>query len=143
MLDQIFVRRKLKFIAEDLKHLEDFSDYTLDDLAKDYMKHAAVERLLERIVVRATDINNHLIAEIGQGVEKVRGYGDSFLQLAEFGLYSQGVAQKLADDAKFRNVLVHEYNNIDKLLVYKKIKEVLDDFHKYGQHIITFLEKQQ
>jgi len=120
MLDEIFIRRKLKLIAEDLNYLKEFGEYDLDKLAKDFLKLAVTERLLERIVIRATDINNHLIAELGEGTEEIRGYADTFQRLVNFKIYSQDLAEKLAEDAKFRNILVHEYNNIDKDLIHKK-----------------------
>lgn len=142
MLDQIFIRRKLKMIAEDLDYLEEFNDYSLDELAKDFIKLAAVERLLERIVIRATDINNHIITELGKGIEKIRSYADSFKELTNFNIYSQDTAEKLAEDARFRNILVHEYNNVDKKLIHKKIKEVIDDFNKYSNSILEFLKKE-
>lgn len=141
MFDKIFIRRKLKLIAEDLDHLKEFGDYDLDELAKDFIKLAATERILERIVIRAIDVNNHLIAELGEGIEKIRGYADTFKALVNFEIYSQDMAEKLAEDAKFRNILVHEYNNVDKNLIHKKIKNVIDDFNKYSNFILEFLEK--
>ncbi|MFH1838647.1 MAG: DUF86 domain-containing protein [Candidatus Kuenenbacteria bacterium] len=141
MLDQIFIKRKLKMIAEDVDYLEQFRDYNLDNLAKDFIKLVAVERLLERIVIRAIDINNHLIIELGKGIEKIRGYADIFKELVNFKIYSQDIAKKLAEDARFRNILVHEYNNVDKNLIHKKIKEVIDDFNKYSNSILKFLKK--
>jgi uncharacterized protein YutE (UPF0331/DUF86 family) len=143
MLDKVFIKRKLKMIAEDLDYLKEFHSYSLDDLAKEFIKLAAVERLLERIIIRAVDINNHLIVETGKGIEKIRGYADTFLCLADFKIYSQNIAKKLAKDAKFRNVLVHEYNNVDKNLIHKKIKEIINDFNKYSNYILEFLEKEK
>lgn len=142
MSDKNFIKRKLKLIAEDLEYLEEFSDYSLDELAKDFVKQAAVERLLERIVIRAIDINNHLIAELGKGIEKVRGYQDSFLRLADFEIYPKEFAEKIGESARFRNILVHEYNDLDKKLIHRKIKELLDDFIRYSNYILKFIEKE-
>src|SRR3989344_3386938 len=141
MIDKNFIKRKLKLMAEDLGYLEKFGDYNLSELAKDFMKQAAVERILERIVIRATDINNHLIAELGKGVEKVRGYRDGFLRLADLGVYSQDFSEKMGDNARFRNILVHEYNNIEPELIHKKVREVLENFRQYSNYILKFIEK--
>lgn len=139
MLDKNFIKRKLKLILEDVKNLEELKDCTLDELAKDFYKLNTAERLLEKIVIRATDVNNHLISEIGEGIEKVRGYYDSFIVLSDLGVYPKKFAERVANDVKFRNILVHEYNNIDKNLVHKKIKEVLDNFHNYSKYILKFI----
>lgn len=130
-------------ITEDLDCLKEFRDYSLDDLAKDFLKQAAVERMLERIVIRAVDINNHIIIEKGKGIEKIRGYADTFKELVNFKIYSQDLAKKLSEDARFRNILVHEYNNVDKNLIHKKMKEVIDDFNKYSASILKFLTKEK
>lgn len=124
-------------------HLEELKDYTLNELAKDFYKLNTAERLLEKIIIRATDINNHLIAELGAGTERVRGYFDSFIVLAKLGVYPQEFAEKVAENGKFCNVLVHEYNNFEKNLIHKKISEVLDDFGQYCGYILKFLEKQK
>lgn len=143
MLDENFIKRKLKLMAEDMKNLEELRNYSLDDLAKDFYKLNAAERLLEKIVIRASDINSHLISELGKGIEKVRGYYDSFIVLAELRVYPAEFSKRVADDVKFRNILIHEYNNIDKNLIHKKIKEVLDDFNQYSNYILEFIEKQK
>ncbi len=141
MLDQVFVKRKLKMIAEDLAFLEQFRNYSLDDLTKDFLKQAAAERLLERIVIRVIDVNNHLILESGKGIEEIRGYADTFKVLADCKIYSQDLSKKLTEDARFRNILKREYNNVDKNLIHKKIKDVIDDFNKYLKSILGFLNK--
>jgi uncharacterized protein YutE (UPF0331/DUF86 family) len=141
MLDKDFIERKIKLITEDMEHLREFQNYSLDDLAKDFIKQAAAERFLERIIIRTVDINNHLIAELGKGTEEVRGYYDTFIVLANFRIYSENFAKQIAENVKFRNLLVHEYNKIDKTLIHKKIKEVLDDFGKYLNYILKFIEK--
>ena len=89
MLDENFIKRKLKLMAEDMGYLEELKDYSLNDLAKDFYKLNTAERLLEKIVIRATDINNHLISELGEGIEKVRGYYDSFIVLASLKVYPE------------------------------------------------------
>lgn len=141
MLDEQFIKRKLKLISEDMGHLEELKNFSLYELAKDFYKLNTAERLLEKIVIRATDINNHLISEIGQGMEKVRGYYDSFVALAELKVYPEEFSKKVAEDVRFRNILVHEYNNIDKNLIHKKIGDVLNDFGEYSNYILKFIKK--
>src|SRR4030066_409588 len=66
---------------------------------------------LEKIIMRAIDINQHMIAELGRGDERVRGYEDTFYILSQFGIYSEEFAKQIAPSAGLRNRLVHEYNN--------------------------------
>jgi len=68
MLDKNFIIRKVKLIHEELSHLEELSNFSVEEIAADYKKTAIVERLLEKIITRAIDINQHIIAEMGKGI---------------------------------------------------------------------------
>ena len=70
MIRPEFVHRKLQLIADDLGRLVRFKDETLESLTGDDVKLAAVERMLERIVLRAVDINEHLVSELATGEER-------------------------------------------------------------------------
>ena len=45
--------------------------------------------------------------------------------------------------AGFRNLLVHEYLNIDPRRVYENWQEHLGDFVKFSEYIIRYLEEKQ
>jgi len=64
MLRPELVQRKLHLIADDLGHLTGFGGITREELVADPIRLAAVERILERIVLRAIDVNEHLIAAL-------------------------------------------------------------------------------
>lgn len=102
MLRPEFVERKLQLIAEDLGRLTDFRDVSYDDLVADPMKLAAVERMLERIVLRAIDVNEHPIGGLASGAEDRTTritYRDTFLRLADHGVYPSEFAQRIASSA--------------------------------------------
>lgn len=142
MLNPPFIQRKIKLIQEDLSKLEPLAHLSFDTVAKDPMKYGAAERYLERIVTRAIDINRHLIAELGTGKEVARTYQDTFLRLADLNIYPEKFAQTIAPSAGLRNVLVHEYDEIDKRLVYKSVGMALSKYAKYCDFLLKFLEKQ-
>lgn len=96
MLDKDFLQRKIKLIQEDLSRLEELGQYSFSEIAADFVKMGAVERLLEKIIMRAIDINQHLIAELGRGEEKIRGYEDTFYVLVNFKVYPETFARKIA-----------------------------------------------
>lgn len=111
MLNKPLIRRKLHLIVEELGRLLHFRDVSLEALMQDFIRQAAVERILERIIHRAIDINTHLIVELTTGgEEKITRltYRDTFLQLAELGVYLRDFAESIARSVGLRNVLVHE-----------------------------------
>ena len=124
MIRREFVLRKLQLIADDLERLMRFTDETLESLTADDLKLAAVERILERIVMRAIDVNEHLISELatGEGRSTRLTYRDTFLLLSELGVYSKQFAEQIARSAGLRNILVHDYNDVDRKIVHGSIK---------------------
>lgn len=141
MLNPAFIHRKIKLIQEDLSKLEPLTHLSFDTVAKDPMKYGAAERYLERIITRAIDVNRHLIAELGNGSETTRTYEDSFLRLADLKIYPEKFAHVIAPSAGLRNVLVHEYDEVDKRLVYKSVGMALSEYAKYCGYLLKFLNK--
>lgn len=142
MLDKDLIQRKVKLIQEDLSRLEELGAFTFDEIAKDSVKMSAVERWLEKIIMRAIDINQHIIAECGTGKEKVRGYEDTFHALADLGVYPKDFGAKIAPSAGLRNRLVHEYNDTDEEIIYASVKDAVAEYAEYCRHILAFLDRQ-
>ncbi|MEK7586574.1 MAG: DUF86 domain-containing protein, partial [Patescibacteria group bacterium] len=143
MIKNKFVRRKITLIQNELSQLEPFKDLTLDSVASDFIKQAAVERIFERIVMRALDINSHLISELAdKKTSPPLNYRETFTKLCEFSIYSKEFGQEISKSVGTRNVLVHEYDEVDYTKVYIKISDFLNGYRQYCQHLLDFLEKQ-
>jgi len=140
-IDIHFIRRKIKLIQEDLSELDGLAHYSFDEISKDHIKYLAVERLLEKIIIRAIDINHHMIAELGRGDERVRGYEDTFYILSQLGIYGEEFAKQIAPSAGLRNRLVHEYNNTRQDIIYKSVSDAVTQYVKYCDSILKFIEK--
>lgn len=142
MLRPELIRRKLQLIAEDLERLARFRDETLESLTADDVKLAAVERVLERMVMRAIDVNEHLIAELasGEGRATRLSYRDTFLMLVDLGVYPRELAERVAASAGLRNILVHDYNDADRSIVHGSIRSGLRDYQEYVDQVTAFLD---
>lgn len=144
MLDPIFIRRKIKWIQEDLKHLEEFRDFTFEEMARDWTRWNALEWALAKIIGRAIDINQHLIAELGRkDITPPKDYTESFLLLKIFNVLPEDFLNQIAKSAGFRNRIIHEYNEIDKNLVYNTVGEAIEQYAQYCNYILEFLDKQR
>jgi len=140
MLDSELIQRKVNLIREDLIKLEDFKKLSFDKLAKDWLKWNALEHIFMKIIGRGIDINEHLIAELGgPGTKAPRDYRETFLGLVELKVLPQEFAQEIAKSAGFRNAIVHEYNEIDKNVVYRTVGEAIKQYTEYCQYILNFL----
>lgn len=138
MLRKNFIKRKIKLIQDDLDKLSELKKFSFKEISGDFYKLAALERLLERIIVRAIDINEHIILEAGTN-EEIKGYRDTFIILAKFKVYSKKFASEIAKSAGLRNAIVHEYDNLDLSLIYKSVKEALEQYFKYCKYILKYI----
>ena len=144
MLRPEFIRRKLHLIADDLGRLLPYRDETWESITADYIKLAALERLIKRIVMRVIDINERLIAELGSGTESRTArltYRETFLKLVGLGIYPGDFAERIAQSASLRNILVHDYNDADRKVVCGSIRPCLNDYREYVELVTEFLDK--
>ncbi|KKU04832.1 MAG: hypothetical protein UX07_C0026G0012 [Parcubacteria group bacterium GW2011_GWA2_45_30] len=142
MLDPIFIKRKIKFIQEDLKRLEIFKGFTINEIASDWMKWNSLEWTLAKIIGRALDINRHVIAELARAdIEPPAKHRETFLRLANLKVLPKDFAEKIAESAGFRNRVIHEYNNLDKNKVYETVNEALEQYANYCRYLLEYLDK--
>jgi uncharacterized protein YutE (UPF0331/DUF86 family) len=67
---------------------------------------------------------------------------DAFAELAKLELIERGLAQKLQRAVDFRNVLVHEYTEVDWKIVMRVIRTDMRDLAAFGKVVLKLLEKQ-
>lgn len=143
MLREKFIRKKIELIHKDLGRLQPFAQMTFDEVAKDWMRYNAVERLLEKIIGRGIDINQHIISElVSIQVAAPLEYRETFLKLAELKVLPEDFAKEISESAGFRNVLVHEYNEVDEHTVYRSVGGAIGQYSRYCDYILKFLQNQ-
>ena len=144
MLRPEFVHRKLQLVTDDLGYLAEYRGLSHEALVNDPFALAAVERLLERIVMRAVDVNQHLVVALATGREAQTTrltYRDSFVRLASLGALEDEFATDIARSAGLRNVLVHDYNDTDRALVHAAIGLCLAQYPRYVRDLTDFLDR--
>lgn len=136
------VKRKIDLIQDELVNLEKLAKFSLQEITEDFLKQAALERILERIIVRAIDINQHLIAELApKEVSPPKDYKETFLKLAEIKIYPKEFAERISKSVGTRNILAHEYNKVDYSKIYSSVSDCLKDYHRYCEYILELLKK--
>lgn len=142
MLDKEFIKEKINLIIRDLERLRMFSDFTIGQMAKDFIKYAALKNVLMETIGRAIDINEHFISELIKSGESIpKGYKETFLMLGDLEILPKDFAEEISKSAGFRNAIVHEYNNLDKGIIYKTVGDAIDQYSRYCDFILKFLEK--
>jgi uncharacterized protein YutE (UPF0331/DUF86 family) len=141
MLDKNLIENKIKLIQDNLVHLAEFKDYTFDEITSDFYKHTIVERLMEKVITFAIGLNQHIISEAIPLLEVPNKAKETFLVLADLKIYPKDFAENIAKSVHTRNVLVHQYEELDEKVFYESIKDCLIDYHKYCEYILKFIEK--
>jgi len=137
-----FVKMKISLIGEEMERLKEFSGFSFQEIVTNFIRQATVERLLERIINRAIDINQHLIGELlPEEMQSPKSYKETFLKLAELGVYPKEFAESIAKSAGTRNILVHDYNNVDYSKIYSSVSDCLKDYHQYCDYILLFISE--
>lgn len=142
MLDKNFVLEKINLISQDVKGLEQFSDFTISQMAGDYVRYHALKNILMEIIGRAIDVNQHLLLELLPEEKDIpKTYKETFISLGKLKVFPEDFALEISKSAGFRNAIVHEYNNLDKGIVYSTVGQAIDQYAKYCDYILRFLKK--
>lgn len=131
-LDPALIQERLSEIQLLLADLVDVGEVDAERLRRDRLTRHVVERVLSQIVELAGSINVHIVAALlGRSP---RSYADSFDQLARAGVLEWDLAAALRPSAGMRNVLVHDYLEVDHNKVSEAIPLALE---QYGQYVRT------
>jgi uncharacterized protein YutE (UPF0331/DUF86 family) len=103
--------------------------------ADPYLRDIA-ERNLEVAAQCVLDISHRLISLAG--ASRPRDYYESILRLGELGVLPPEFAAHLAPLAGFRNILVHEYLEVDWREVYRNLQQ-LDDLARFADGVRQWL----
>jgi uncharacterized protein YutE (UPF0331/DUF86 family) len=138
VVDRDKVLRKLKKLEECLQKLKTVAQISKEEyLASDILQDST-ERNFQLAAQACIDIAHHVIADSGWEVPKT--YGQAFDILSKHGELPPDLAQTMISIAGFRNILVHDYTEVDPDQVYQYLSR-LDDFASFARHAITWLDK--
>jgi uncharacterized protein YutE (UPF0331/DUF86 family) len=106
-------------------------------LTEERMLRHAVERILTQLVELAAAVNGHIA--VGRLGRAAATYRESFALAADAGALPEDLAERLAPSAGLRNVLVHEYAQVDLALVARGIELARRDYRSYVREVARFL----
>ena len=137
--DKNRVLLRVNFIIQQLSYLKEYEFISFENYQNNFEKKATIERTLELMIQAAIDINRHLITK------KLRlpfpeTAKQSFLQLQQENILTEALAKQLAKSAGLRNILAHEYLELDDTIIYQSIHLALSQYPLYIKQIITYLD---
>lgn len=138
MVNMDKVEKQLQLLRKYLRILKELGKCTLDEFLADPRNYGSAERFLQLSIETTLNIGNHVISAFS--LDPPQDYSDIFAILGKNNIIPADFAGKMANMARFRNRLVHIYWDIDTVLVYRYIRENIDDFEVFARHILVFIE---
>ena len=90
---------------------------------------------LERAVQQCVDIALTILAD--KNVPVPASMGEAFEELCDNKIISKETSIRMINAVGFRNILVHAYRKIDWNIVWKIIKDHLDDFTAFAREVLS------
>jgi len=104
---------------------------------KNPLVYGNAERYLQLAIQCVLDISNHIVADLRLNLPADNR--ELFEMLAEHKVLSKSLSARLTSMAGFRNILVHEYLEIDRKRVFGALKNDLGDFEKFIRAVSKLL----
>ena len=131
------LRKRLNKLDEYLSILDELRQVNREAFNTQPQLYGSAERFLHLAIETVLDVGNHIIADENLGV--INHYSDIPNILADNGYISAELAQRWIRMIGFRNILVHDYLDIDRDIVYGVLQSDLADFETLKQAFAQFL----
>jgi uncharacterized protein YutE (UPF0331/DUF86 family) len=131
------IHQRLKLMQVYVKKLSRFEHITLDELQSDEDRRAMIERYFQLACEVVLDIANLLNAEFR--FRPAKDAAESIIILGEEGILDKEFARRFAGMAGFRNILVHDYVDIDYSKVTDNLNHRMGDFEAFAKAVATYL----
>jgi len=122
-----------------LDQIGEFHKISVASYRTDWKTQRIVERTLQMLIELCIDMANHLISD--KEMRMPSNYADAFKVLMENRVIGKGLFSKMEKMAKFRNLIVHQYEKVDPALVVSVLKKDLKDFEKYKKAVLKFIKE--
>ena len=132
-MEREVIYAKIDFVTS---KLEDSKKYLKEyDRNEEDIYLCAIERVIEQVVETTIKINSEILKD-----QRIipKSYKDTFLEMKTFDI-DKKLLQEMANTAKFRNELAHEYLDMSKYYAIKNIKNIIKIYPKYLKKIIEIL----
>jgi len=129
MVDSHVILARIDKIRECVSKLRNFRSFDENAFLNDPSACDGAERNMQIAIQAVIDIGNHVVADLDLGTPK--DYKDIFQLLVRNNFISEPLSRKLISMTGLRNVLVHDYLEVDLRLIHRIISAELGDFEEF------------
>ena len=138
MVDKTLILRKLAKLDEYLGQIHEYSAVSLEEYEENWKVQRIIDRTLQIMIETCLDVAGHIISDEGFRIPET--YVDMFKILIEHQILDISQSDSLSKMAKFRNIVVHNYEKIDPAIVAGILINNLEDFETFKKAIIAYLK---
>lgn len=138
LLNKTIIVAKIHNLKHEIDKLKNM-DFSMEQILEDEDIQDMADRRMQVALESCIDISTHVAA--GLELPRQEYAADVFLLLGKKGVISEKLAEKFTDAVGLRNILVHEYAEIDYRLAYSDLEEKLKDLKQFAKEVLEFLEK--
>lgn len=136
MVDEVRVLRLLRSLADDVSVLRSEAD-AKDERRADQMWLRGVKYAFITAIEACIDVAQHVCSSEGWGPP--RDNGDAMLVLGRHGVLEPDLSERMRAAVGFRNVLVHQYGDVDDNIVQERLVD-LGDLDAFAAQVVRFLD---
>lgn len=136
MVRREVVLSRISKLDEYIKFLYEMEKYSKEEYLLDPMIYGSSERFLHLAIECVIDIANHIISDMGY--RKPSSNREIFEILFENKIINNNLKENLSNMAGFRNILVHDYTNLDREIVYEILNNNLKDIEDFRKIAIKY-----
>lgn len=133
MGNELVVLNKYNIIERCIKRINEIYDNTPENL-KDYNKQDAIVLNLQRACQAAIDIGMYIISVKNLGIPQSKK--GTFVVLEENNIITPEMAKNMKGMLGFRNIAIHEYQELDLDVIQGIIENHLGDLQEFARGII-------
>lgn len=141
MLNTALIKKKISLIGTYLSEIEPALQQATAEIVSNTLLLRGIERNFQLIVDAMIDINTHIIA--ANRLKSPLGAQETFSVLAETGILSNDLVERIAPVVGLRNKAVHEYEGITPGKFIEDLRKEKDQFKEYSVFIDSYIQSQK
>ncbi len=140
-MDELVLEKKIDSILRCIQRVESRIPSTKEEFIEDLDAQDVIVLNLTRIIQLCVDIAMHVIAQTN--IDAPQTMSQSFERLKRFNIVDKNLADKLKKSVGFRNIAVHNYDELDLDLTFDIASKHINDFKSFIKQISNYSASSQ
>ena len=137
LVDTLVMTKRLNKLRDYVGLLKTIRREPRERFTTDPLVYGNAERYLQLAIQCLLDIGNHILAD--RKHREPQEYRDIVKTLGEQALLPPDLVSRLMPLVGMRNILVHDYLDIDRSKLYDALQTELEDFEEFARHVSKLL----